>query len=202
MADEGSAGDFGADSGSEDSEAQGLLADALGDQDSSQEDDSGDQQLPEWAQKKLAKVSSEAKNLRSRVKELQPLADEAQQLRDSQKSELEKLTEKASGFEERATAAEIASMRLEVALDKAPEGMPVSKIRTLAKRLSGSTQEELEQDATELFAEFAPVNGDEDKPSGQRPKESLGKVPLPNSDRIQLDDETDPRKLASKIRRV
>ena len=198
MADEGAAaGDSG---GSEDAEASGMLADALNDEGTSQEDSDGEQFDAGKAKERIHKAQNEAKNLRKRIKELEPLADEAKKLRDSQKSELEKLTERASGAEERASSAELRSLRLEVALDKAPEGMPVSKIRALAKRLTGATQEELESDADELFAEFTPANGDDN--GVQRPKERLGSVRLPNSDDIRLDDETDPRKLIEKFPRL
>jgi hypothetical protein len=191
MADEGSpASDSG---GSDDAEASEMLADAVSDE--SQEDKGGDQQLPEWAQKKLSKANNEAKNLRSRVKELEPLAQRAKDLEDSQKSELEKLTEQLQAAQAEKTAATAAQLRIDVALEKAPDGMSKAQIRKLSKRLTGSTREELEEDADELFADFTPAKGDESDEGPER-------VRLPNSDRIQLDDETDPRKLAQRIRRV
>ena len=143
------------------------------------------------------------------VNELRRKAGEFDKLEQAKKTEVEQLTDKASQAEDRATKAELAVMRLDVAFEAAPDGMPVSKIRALAKRLSGATQEELEADAQELFAEFADAKptgeGDDQqgKPSGagqQRPRESMGSVPLPGGDRIQLDEETDPRKLAERIR--
>lgn len=92
------------------------------------------------------------------------------ELEDSQKSELEKLTGKATEAEQRAAKAEATALRLEVALDKAPEGLSVAKIRKLAARLQGASREELEADAAELFAEFA----DQGAPDmDRRPKERL-----------------------------
>lgn len=140
------------------------------------------------------------------VNELRRKAGEFDRLEAAKKTEVEQLTDKATQAEERASKAELSAMRLDVALDKAPEGMPVSKIRALAKRLTGSTQEELEADAEELFAEFAdtkPAGDGQAKPDpGQRPRESMGSVPLPGGDKIQLDELTDPRELAKRIKRA
>lgn len=150
-----------------------------------------------------ARVAAERKKFGD-VNELRRKAKAFDDLEQAKKTELEQLTDKATQAEDRATKAELAAMRLDVAFDNAPEGMPVSKIRALAKRLSGGTQEELEADAKELFAEFADTKADGDgqtKPDpGQRPRESMGSVPLPGGDRIQLDEPTDPRKLAERIR--
>lgn len=159
----------------------------------------GDEFDAEKAKAALRKKNSENANLRKRLKELEPLADEAKQLRDSKKTAEEKLNERATAAEQRAAAAELASMRLDVALDNAPEGMPVSKIRALAKRLTGKDREELEADAKELFAEFAPAKAD---PKADDKGDGPEKVRLPNSDRLKVDDEVDPKKLAAGIRRL
>jgi hypothetical protein len=188
-----------ADSGSEDTEASNMLADAV---DNVGGDQGGDG-VPDIdkMREQLSKANKEAAKHRKRVKELEPLADEAQKLRDSQKSELEKLTEQLQAAQAESTAATAAQLRIDVALEKAPDGMSKEQIRKLSKRLTGSNREELEEDAEELFAEFAPAEGTGDTSPGQRPKEALGKVPLPNSDKIQLEDERDPRKLAAKFGR-
>lgn len=182
--------------GNEDIEAAEMLAEAA----KSQEDD-GDKFDADTAKAKISKANREARQLRERLKQLEPLAEKAKELEDANKTELEKLTERASGAEDRATSAELRALRMEVALDKAPDGMPVTKIRALAKRLTGSTQEELEADAEELFAEFAPASDASTNGDG-RPKETLPKVPLPNSENLRLDDETDPRKLAARLPRM
>lgn len=187
----------------DDTDAEQLLSDAVENDGGSQEDQ-GQQFDADTAKAKIRKANSEANNLRKRLKELEPLAARAQELEEAKKTDLEKANERVSGLESRATTAELAAMRLEVALDKAPDGMPVAKIRALAKRLTGSSQEELEEDAAELFAQFAPTNGDNGAATGQpggRPREKLRGVPLPGSDKVQLDDETDPRALAKRIPR-
>lgn len=132
-----------------------------------------------------------------RRREAADLAGRLKAHEDAEKSELEREQEARTTAEQRAAAAESASLRLEVALDKAPEGMSVAQIRKLAKRLTGSTQEELEADAEELFSEFAPDTGRE--PDGRRPRERLrpGAAPSSSDD----DEETDPAKLAARVRR-
>jgi hypothetical protein len=193
MADEGTPAP---ESGSEDAEASGMLAEAVQEDDGSQGDG---EQIDPAVKAKLDRLERDGAKYRKRIRELEPLADEAQKLRDSQKSELEKLTEQLQAAQAESASATAAQLRIDVALEKAPDGMSKAQIRKLAKRLTGSNREELEEDAEELFAEFAPVNDSDGGSNGaQRPRESLGKVPLPNSDKIQLDDETDPRKLAAR----
>lgn len=75
--------------------------------------------------------------------DLKNKADEA----DKNKSALDKLLEKVSGLEERATKAERAALRADVAQAK---GLTPGQ----AKRLQGATREELEADADELLSMF------------------------------------------------
>lgn len=138
--------------------------------------------------------------------ELKAKAAKFDEAENASKSEIEKATSKASQAEQRAAAAETTSLKLEVALDKAPEGMSPAQIRKLAKRLSGSSREELEADADELFGDFAPSGdeggqdeggeskgGDDGQGSG-RPKERL----KPGSSN-QEEPEEDPEKIAERI---
>ena len=81
---------------------------------------------------------------------------------DLSKTEQEKLTERASELEKNLTTAQANAARYEIALEK---GLTKSQ----AKRLVGSTREELEADADELLAD---LGVDEDKPSPtRRPQE-------------------------------
>lgn len=57
-------------------------------------------ELPEWAKEKLRKVNREAQNLRTRLKEVEPLAQEAQQKRDAEKTEVQRATERAQALEQ------------------------------------------------------------------------------------------------------
>ncbi|HEX6685756.1 MAG TPA: hypothetical protein VF062_23475 [Candidatus Limnocylindrales bacterium] len=68
---------------------------------------------------------------------------------DQSKSALEKVLEKVSSLEERATKAERAALRADVATTKK---LPA----WMAKRLQGNTREELEADADEMLAEAKP----------------------------------------------
>ena len=140
----------------------------------------------------LRQESAEAKKAR------QELAERLQAIDDAKKSDLEKLEEKATTAEQRAAAAEASSLRLEVALDNAPEGMSIAQVRKLSKRLSGNTKEELEADAEELFSEFAPAGDDGQRPP-RRPQERLRSGAAPGSS--QEDDDLDPDKLAELVPR-
>jgi hypothetical protein len=91
----------------------------------------------------------------ARLKELEPVAAKAKELEDAQKTEQQKLAEALEAAKAEGSTSKTRLQRLEVALDAAPEGMPVAKIRKLAQRLTGTTPEELEADAKELFAEFS-----------------------------------------------
>ncbi len=107
------------------------------------------------------------------------------ELEQSTKSEQEKLTDKLTGAEQRALQAEALALRLDVALEKAPEGMPIAQIRKLAKRLTGDSREDLEKDADELFADFAPTDDTATLP--RRPRERLR-----TSSGAPVDAEPDP----------
>lgn len=155
----------------------------------------------EKAEGEVEKWKGLSRKHEDRAKENADAAAELQKLKDGEKTEAQKNADKAAEAEKRATDAEAASLRLEVALDKAPEGMALAQVRKLAKRLTGSTKEELEQDADELFDDFKPgtgSEGDDDKKdkdgkdgkdggSGGRPKEDLksGSVPDAKADEVE-----------------
>lgn len=141
------------------------------------------------AKAKIAKANKEAQNLRARLKELEPLAAKAKELEDANKTEAEKLSERATSAEDRAGKVEGELMRLRIAMRK---GLTEKQ----ASRLVGTTEEELEADADELLESF----GGEKKPTPKvagKPKESL----RGGADPEEEPEETDPRKLAALIRR-
>lgn len=144
------------------------------------------------AKAKIAKANQEAKNLRARLKELEPLAAKAKELEDANKTEAEKLSERATAAEQRAQEAELRLMRLEVAADK---GLTPAQ----AKRLVGATREEMEADADDLLATFGPKTD----PPPKAPR--VPGKPTPRlrggGDPDEEPEETDPRKLADLIRR-
>ena len=116
------------------------------------------------AREKIAKANSEAANLRRRLKELEPLAEKYRELQEAGKTEVEKLTERLSATERRAQEAELRALRLEI-------GAKYGLTPAQAKRLIGSTAEELEADAKELLESFKPAA----EPTGRThtPREAL-----------------------------
>lgn len=135
---------------------------------------------------------------------------------DKNKSALDKLLEKVSGLEDRASKAEAAALRADIAQAK---GLTPAQ----AKRLHGSTRDELEADADELRSMFKPKDSDDsggnagesggaddkgtDSRSGGgeqggtrgRPREALRSgTAVPTGDA----EETNPMKLAEKIPRL
>lgn len=159
--------------------------------------DSDDQSLEDWdperAREKIRRANSEARSLRLRLKELEEKAAKYDELQDAQKTEQQRLQEAREAAERRASEAEQRLMRLEVALAK---GLTPAQ----AKRLVGTTREELEADADALLEEIGamtgPLPGDT---VPRRPREAL----RPGG-RGELDppEETDPRKLAARVPRI
>ena len=95
--------------------------------------------VPPEVKRALAKANKEAETLRLKLQEFE----------DRDKSEAQKLAERADAAEKRAAEIEGRALRLEVAAEK---GLTPAQ----AKRLTGSTREELEADAEELKSMFAP----------------------------------------------
>jgi hypothetical protein len=102
---------------------------------------------PERAQAKIKKANQEAANLRARLKELEPLAAKAKELEEAGRSDLEKLTARAESAERERAELATRALRLEVAFEK---GLTPAQ----AKRLVGTSREELEQDADEILRDF------------------------------------------------
>lgn len=134
--------------------------------------------LPSWARDQLTKARKEAAGYRTKLRETEPLAQKAKELEEASKTEAQKLAEERDTHRSRADKSEVALLRMEVALDKAPETMSLAQVRKLSKRLSGSTQEELEADAEELFAEFTGKPDDRTR----RPKERLRSGTAPDEE--------------------
>lgn len=113
------------------------------------------------------------------VDELRRKADEFDKIQDAAKTEQEKLADQLEQAKNELAQTSSSALKLEVALAKAPAGMEPAKIAKLAQRLTGATREELEQDATELFADFAPSgSGSTNGGGNRRPAENLQPVPL------------------------
>lgn len=127
----------------------------------------------------LEKLKMEAKDLRrdnqAGAAALQRLAA----IEEAQKTEAQKVADRAAELDGRATKAESEAMRLRVAMRK-------GLTETQAKRLIGDTDEALEADADELLASFRqgvtePENTETPAPTG-RPKEALKSGATPSGD--------------------
>lgn len=131
----------------------------------------------------LTQVKADRDDLKTKVQEHERANESAADKAAREKDEAEK----------RATKAEAQALRLDVALDKAPEGMTIAQVRKLAKRLSGTTKEELEADADELFEDFK--GNDDSNPPPSRPRERLRSGNGGSSE----PEENDPKKLAEQV---
>lgn len=140
---------------------------------------------PEEEQPKPAEVPAEVKAaLRKANKEAETLRLKLKEYEDRDKTEVDKLNERLALAERRALDAE----RLEVALEK-------GLTRTQAKRLVGTTREELEADADELIADLGATNEPRPSPT-QKPQERLKPG---NNDPDAPVDETDVKKLGERM---
>lgn len=106
-------------------------------------------EIPPEVKRALAKANKEAETLRLRLKEFE----------DRDKSEAEKVAERAAAAEARAVELEARSLRLEVAFEK---GLTPGQ----AKRLVGASREELEADADEILRDFPTKPATPPRPSG------------------------------------
>jgi hypothetical protein len=95
-------------------------------------------------------------NLKSDIESLKPLAQKGKDLEDASKTELDRLRERAEAAEKVGTDTSSKLWRLEIALEK---GLSKSQ----AKRLVGSTREELESDADELLNDLGAAAAKKEK---------------------------------------
>lgn len=145
-----------------------------------------------------------ARKQEGRAKENADAAKKLADLEEQGKTESQRTADALAAAEKRANKAEAENLRMTVALDKAPEGMSLSKVKKLAARLSGETQEDLESDAEELFADFSSTETDVETKDGnegetrRRPQERLKPGGAPDTE----PEETDPTKLAEQVPRM
>ena len=95
-----------------------------------------------------AKARQEVARLRKELKAREADSVELAKIREANKTEVEKANERVAQLEARAAAAELTALRVEVA---AAKGLKPSQ----AKRLTGSTRDELEADADEMLSDMA-----------------------------------------------
>lgn len=116
-------------------------------------------EVPAEVKAALRKANKEAETLRLKLKEFE----------DRDKTETQKLADRVAEAERRAADLETANARAEVALAK---GLTAAQ----AKRLIGSSREELEADADELLADLKPGKPKGDLEQGHR-QQSAGQAP-------------------------
>lgn len=117
-------------------------------------------------------LDEERKARRDAERQLREMNEQLKQLQDKDKSESERLTEKLAQLEKDLASATAKADRFEVALE---QGLDMTR----AKRLTGSTREELEADAEELKGWTA---GNEPGPTPNKPVEDLAGGGDPTSD--------------------
>lgn len=122
--------------------------------------------------------------------ELKGKADELDKLKASSQSDLEKLTEQLEGLKKSQAETEARALRAEVATAK---GLTAAQ----AKRLAGSSREELEADADEILEAFPVSTSTEGTRSAGPPSRQPKPTLRGGSDPTTEDPvETDPAKLA------
>jgi septal ring factor EnvC (AmiA/AmiB activator) len=147
---------------------------------------------PEELRAMVRSLRQENAGARTKNNELKAKADKFDALEEEQKSEAQKAADKLAAAEAKATSEAQRADRLQVALDK---GLTAGQ----AKRLSGSTIEELAADADEILEQF-PAGATEKKPTpppSSKPSESL----RGGTDPTEEVEEMDPDKLADAIPR-
>ncbi|OHV42195.1 hypothetical protein BBK14_11275 [Parafrankia soli] len=143
-------------------------------------------------------LAAERKARRDAERALQAATTKLQAAEDKDKTETQRLQDAATVAEKRAADAEQQLLRIQVGADK---GLTVAQ----ARRLVGSTREELEADAADLLESFGGKKGD-DAPAGEtgkpeagagsrRPKEAL----RPGAAPAGTGDKPDPAAIAKKI---
>lgn len=177
------------DSGTDDDKG-----DRNGPSDSDDGADGDDDGLHEAGKKAIDRMKRERNAAR---KALNDANKKIKEYADKDKSESQRLSEAADEAKSRASKSEQGYLKLQTAMERAPEGASLKQIKAVAKRLSGEDQDELDADADELFALLAPSTSERAKAPAGRPKERL----RGGGDPDEEPEEMDPRKLADLIGR-
>jgi hypothetical protein len=147
------------------------------------------------AKAKIEKANREAAALRARLKEAEPLVAKARELEEAQKTEAQRTAEALAATEQRATKAERELLLREVADDK---GLTLAQ----ARRLNGTTREELLADADEFLTLLPAATAAQPAPASRTPVEALRPGALPNPVPLSLDDQIAAARQAKDFRAV
>lgn len=142
-------------------------------QGSATEPDEQASQQPEMGDPGKKALQEERQKARAAERELKAAQARLKEFEDRDKSEAEKTAERLSAADKRAAEAEQKAIRLEVAYAK---GLTPAQ----AKRLVGSSREELEADADDILATFptAPAAPDRKAPKPDPSQGTRGGKPL------------------------
>lgn len=121
--------------------------------------------FPDLDPVKVKEALDQSRKWETRAKENFDKASKYDQFVESQKTEQQRLEERATAAERQAQEATTEALRLQVALTK---GLSPSQ----AKRLVGTTAEELESDADEMLADLQPTRPRGDVGQGPRGQDS------------------------------
>jgi hypothetical protein len=127
-------------------------------------------QQPELGDAGQRALREERRKAREAAKERDALQARLKEYEDRDKTEQQRLTESQAAAEQRAQAAELRAARLEVAHEK---GLTPAQ----AKRLVGTTREELEADAEEVLKDFPVAAASQQPPKAPKPDPSQGSRP-------------------------
>lgn len=128
--------------------------------------------------------------------ELKKAREQLQKYEDGKLSDQQRLEKDRDGHKSRAEKAESELTRLRIAREHAPEHATFAQLDKVVKRMSGESEDDLAEDAKELWGDFAPAPPKSPVPG--KPKERLTGGGNPSND----DDESDPAKLAARIPRA
>lgn len=135
-------------------------------------------ELPDWAKEKLSKANREAQNLRTRLREVEPLAQEAIDAREAAKTSEQRALERAQALE-----AQLVTVQLQAETNglAAQFGIPPTHVRYIV----GNSPEE-RADAAKGIAELLHAHSTPQPvaPPSNRPVEGLrpGASPTPPSE--------------------
>jgi hypothetical protein len=161
-------------------------------------DDANDNQPdpPVTGEKDWKAEAEKWRNLsRKNEKDFKTTAQKLAEYEDANKSEAQRLLDERDSHKTRAEKAEARLARLEIAQRVAPEHATFAQLQKVLKRMAGDDEEALEQDALELWADYAPEPAKPKTPT--RPRERMRGGGEPETD--DPDDTDDPRKLADRI---
>lgn len=130
----------------------------------------------------VAKWKALARKNEEQAKKNADAAKKLQELEDAQKTDQQKQAERLAELETTAKSSSLEAARLRVALRK-------GLTETQAKRLVGDSEEELEQDADDLLATFAPSGDDDGSTLSRRPQERLRPGATPSAEPEKSPDE-------------